>query len=314
MMGDDKGVVKEESMCLNCNIIFYYQKKDNKKRKYCSSCIKRRRLLSVKKYQTNNRDVVLQRKRERRKRLEVQEQEKIYNKKYRKEHREEISKQEKEYRINNKEIVAQRKSICDKNYREKHKEEIYKKKKEYYKNPEKQKLKKKYREEHKEDAKRQWKLYYIKNTEYLKKKAKDYVKKNIDAVRMRRYKYHMRKYNTDAEYRIRHLLRSNLRRVFRDYIKQTKQHSSSMYGIDYNAIIEYLKPFPDNIRDYHIDHIIPLIYFNFVNVDGTINEKEIKIAFAPENHQWLLKDENLSKGKKITQQANKLLEVIYNDR
>lgn len=46
-----------------------------------------------------------------------------------------------------------------------------------------------------------------------------------------------------------------------------------------------------------IVHIKPLSSFKFINKDGTTNFKEIKKAFKPENHQWLLAKENLSKNK-----------------
>ena len=65
---------------------------------------------------------------------------------------------------------------------------------------------------------------------------------------------------------------------------------SKKYGINYKAIIEHLKPFPENISEFHIDHIKPLCSFNLEDPE------EIKIAFAPENHQWLTIQENLSKG------------------
>ena len=71
--------------------------------------------------------------------------------------------------------------------------------------------------------------------------------------------------------------------------------SSKKYGIDYKEIIEHLKPFPEDLSKYHIDHIIPLCSFRFINEDDSINFEEIKKAFAPENHQWLLKEENLRK-------------------
>ena len=64
---------------------------------------------------------------------------------------------------------------------------------------------------------------------------------------------------------------------------------SKKYGIDYKAIIEHLKPFPKDISIYHIDHIKPLCSFDLTS------PKEVKKAFAPENHQWLLARDNLMK-------------------
>jgi len=71
-----------------------------------------------------------------------------------------------------------------------------------------------------------------------------------------------------------------------------KEYPSSKYGIDYGKIIEHLKPFPKNLSKYHIDHIKPLVCFDLTN------PIQIKEAFAPENHQWLLAIENKKKGGK----------------
>jgi len=67
---------------------------------------------------------------------------------------------------------------------------------------------------------------------------------------------------------------------------------SSKYGIDYGAIIEALGPHPNTIGisgDFHIDHIIPVSAFDLTD------PAQIKIAFAPENHQWLLARDNRKK-------------------
>ena len=74
--------------------------------------------------------------------------------------------------------------------------------------------------------------------------------------------------------------------------KNGKQKLSKEYGINFTAIIEYLRPFPKDIENYEIDHIIPLSWFDFNN------PKEIKWAFSPENHQWLTKEENRKKNNK----------------
>ena len=79
----------------------------------------------------------------------------------------------------------------------------------------------------------------------------------------------------------------------KQYSKTGKVTSASKYGINYKKIIEYLKPFPKDIENYEVDHIIPLSWFDFNN------PKEIKWAFAPENHQWLLEEKNGSKGNRF---------------
>ena len=88
-------------------------------------------------------------------------------------------------------------------------------------------------------------------------------------------------------------IRKRLRTAFHLYSKNGKTRNSDKYGINYNAICEWLGPEPSNREEYHIDHIIPLCLFDFDN------QEQIKLAFAPENHQWLTAEENLKKGSKI---------------
>lgn len=88
-------------------------------------------------------------------------------------------------------------------------------------------------------------------------------------------------------------LRNRLYQILTKYTKTGKVSPSKSYGIDFIEIIKYLEPFPENISEYHIDHIIPLSLFDFNNAE------HIRIAFAPENHQWLTIKENLEKGNKL---------------
>ena len=84
-------------------------------------------------------------------------------------------------------------------------------------------------------------------------------------------------------------LRSRVSTALKAYSKTGKIMKSKDYGINYKKIIEHLKPFPKDIEKYEVDHIVPLSWFNFNN------KEEIKWAFAPENHQWLLAKDNRKK-------------------
>jgi hypothetical protein len=96
----------------------------------------------------------------------------------------------------------------------------------------------------------------------------------------------------DYKYYLKSKLRARLRDAFKEYSKTGKINTSKEYGIDYNAIIEHLGPCPGEREEYHIDHIFPLSAFDFDNLG------HIKVAFAPENHQWLSKEDNLKKSDK----------------
>lgn len=91
----------------------------------------------------------------------------------------------------------------------------------------------------------------------------------------------------DERFKIRRLLRSRLYSAFKMYSRTGKTKPSDEYGIDYEKIVECLGSRPGD--DYEIDHIMPLAAFDFNN------PIHIKAAFAPENHQWLPRKDNLSK-------------------
>lgn len=90
-------------------------------------------------------------------------------------------------------------------------------------------------------------------------------------------------------------LRSRLRAAFKRFSITGKVKPSRQYGIDYEKIAEHIGPKPDPINgiSYDIDHIVPLSAFDFDN------NENVKVAFSPENHQWLLSTENDKKSSKI---------------
>ena len=143
--------------------------------------------------------------------------------------------------------------------------------------------------------------YYEKNKEKLKQLTKRYYEKNKEKMLIwqknwylnnkKRYTdYLTERYHKDINFQIAVKIRNRINKIIR-YNK--KIPISMRYKMDYEKIIEHLKPFPENINNYHIDHIIPLSSFNLTD------EEDFKKATAPENHQWLLAHDNLIKGKKI---------------
>ena len=112
--------------------------------------------------------------------------------------------------------------------------------------------------------------------------------KNIENKQMCKNCYDLERLKKE-EFRIQGVLRKRLRDALKSYSKIGKIKRADEYGINYQAIIEYLGPCPGNSKDYHIDHIFPLVAFDFDDL------AQIKKAFAPENHQWLKKEDNLKK-------------------
>lgn len=104
--------------------------------------------------------------------------------------------------------------------------------------------------------------------------------------------YNSWRITNDENFAILVRLRSRLRDAFKSYSKTGKVRKADEYGVNYKAIIDMLGPCPGKLENYHIDHIKPLSLFNFEDVS------QIRQAFAPENHQWLTKKENLKKSNK----------------
>ena len=207
---------------------------------------------------------------------------KEYSKKYRQENKDKIKEYMKKYRQENKDELEE----WGRKYYQKNKD----KRKEYYqKNKDK---KKKYRQENKEYIRK----YRQENKDKIREQKRKYLKENKDKFREWRRKYLQESLKTDNNFVIKERLRILLCQALKHYTKTGKIRNSKQYGINYKLIIRHLKPFPEDLSKYHIDHIRPLCSFNFVNPDGSQNLEEIKIAFAPENHQWLLAFENQSKG------------------
>ncbi len=134
-----------------------------------------------------------------------------------------------------------------------------------------------------------------------KERAKEYRNKPENVRRHKlllntpQQKLRIKKYHQKPEVNIKRRLRCRFWTAFNQYTNEGKIKPSDEYGINYEAILEHLKPFPEDRHLYHIDHIRPLCSFEFINEDGSQNIEEIQKAFAPENHQWLLAEENLSK-------------------
>lgn len=181
-------------------------------------------------------------------------------------------------------------------------------KKYYMSNKEKFRLRNKsYRENNKEKIKITQHNYYLKMQKKLKAYQKEFYSKleNKETRRLSQRKwrknnkerylinaknYRIVRRRVDSSFNLQQRIRYRLWSAFKNYSDRGKKSKSDKYGINYNKIIEHLKPFPKDIEKYHIDHIIPLSKFDFND------PKQIKWAFAPENHQWLTKEENLKKG------------------
>lgn len=141
-------------------------------------------------------------------------------------------------------------------------------------------------EKHKSKYNKRKKAQYYKHHDKQLKRAKDWRDNNKD----KRAKYKRERYANDEAFATEMKLREGVRRGLSLYSDTGKIMSTSKYGIDIAGIIKHLGKKPDG--DYHIDHVRPLSSFD-LNDPAQILE-----AFAPENHQWLLAEDNLRKSDK----------------
>ncbi len=141
-----------------------------------------------------------------------------------------------------------------------------------------------------------------------KDKLLDYGKKwyhSRDKKEYRRKKniWEKNKSETDVNYNIKRKLRVRVWHAFQRYIETGKIMNSKEYGINYSKIIKKLideLPKDFNDMNYEIDHIKPLCSFDLRDLE------QVKIAFAPENHQWLEENIHREKSKKDIKKKIKL--------
>lgn len=173
------------------------------------------------------------------------------------------------------------------------------KRKEYIQSPEFKKWRKEYDKKYFEDNEEHIKEYYQKynQREYVKEKNRK--RATLNSHKKYRRKYFRERFLSDKPFFITHKLRNLLYLALKLYSTTGKIKTSKEYGIDWEAVINHLKPFPKDIQNYHIDHIIPLSRFDFNNPE------HIKKAFSPSNHQWLTAMDNMEKGNRLLMPQSK---------
>jgi len=182
------------------------------------------------------------------------------------------------------------------------KEEKRKYSKEYSKRPEVIKKKKEYmkmywqRPSVKEHVRNQKKEYRnrpeVKNK--LKKYKKNYAKNywNREEVKSYQKRYKKNLLENNKSLLIGKRVRCFVLWIINYHKKTGRIINSKKYPLDIKGIISHLGLPPDNEYVWHIDHIKPLCDFDLED------SNQFREAFAPENHQWLTAEENLSKGSK----------------
>ncbi len=149
---------------------------------------------------------------------------------------------------------------------------------------------------HRQKANARAKQWRKDNPERAKANIDAWVAAHPERIRELKRQYQLNRLHSDPKFAVICRLRNRLRKAFMRYSTKGKVKPSREYGIDYEAIFEHLGPCPGN--GWEIDHIIPLSLFDFNDPE------QVKKAFAPENHQWLPKIDNIRKGNLLIACAN----------
>ena len=161
--------------------------------------------------------------------------------------------------------------------------------------------------------KKYYKEYYEKNKEKYKGLIKKYQQseKGQEKIKEYRKKYNARseikkkrnihdreRYNKDPTIKVYKTINKQIKDCIKRYIRDgelkllnvTHNFYSIVYGIDLYELIDYLKPFPKDIENYEIDHIIPIRNFDLTD------KNQIKEAYKKTNLQLLTSLNNKKKG------------------
>lgn len=157
----------------------------------------------------------------------------------------------------------------------------------------------KYYLSNKEIIKKQTKIYRIVNCTEISSKRKLFYSKNRERIIKNNVAAERKRLAKDKDFRIRHNMRTYMRRS----IKMNRKSGRTINLL--GCSIDYLKTYLESLfkpgmtwenhglHGWHIDHILPLSRFN------SADEEDMKIAWHFSNLQPLWAKENFKKGNKI---------------
>ena len=136
-------------------------------------------------------------------------------------------------------------------------------------------------------------IKYVKNNPYqLEKKNKRKMEWDKTEKGRKYYSERMKKFRKDnQQYQIRFRIYNQFRKAYKKY--NDNKLISSRGLINFKEILNKLGKCPGKRKDWHIDHIIPLSFFDLTE------EEDIKKAWNKDNLQWLPALENLKKSNKL---------------
>ena len=139
----------------------------------------------------------------------------------------------------------------------------------------------------KKDEIKQWhKEHYQKNKDKYRKQQKRYYEANKSRHRKWMNEWEKKKYSTDPIFKTRKVLKDQTRKLGDHKCDST----INLVGCSPKEFWEMNgSPYIEELKNLHIDHIIPISWFDLTNKD------HIKVAYHHTNLQYLTEDDNRAK-------------------
>ena len=160
---------------------------------------------------------------------------------------------------------------------------------------------KKYREKNKNKIDEYSKNWYEQNKEYRKEYLKEYREKNIDKIREIKRNYEKTRKHNDPLYKLIANFRTAIYTVLKENNLNKYGHYFEILQYSPEQLVEHLeKQFVDgmnweNYGEWHVDHKLPITYFNFKEV----GDEEFLKCWGLDNLQPMWGEENIKKSNKI---------------
>lgn len=160
---------------------------------------------------------------------------------------------------------------------------------------------KKYREKNKNKIDEYSKNWYEQNKEYRKEYLKEYREKNIDKIRETKRNYEKTRKHNDPLYKLIANFRTAIYTVLKENNLNKYGHYFEILQYSPEQLVEHLeKQFVDgmnweNYGEWHVDHKLPITYFNFKEV----GDEEFLKCWGLDNLQPMWGEENIKKSNKI---------------
>ena len=160
---------------------------------------------------------------------------------------------------------------------------------------------KRWRDKNKEYISNKSKTWYEENKEHRKVYIKEYREKNVDKIRETKRNYESNRKARDPLYKLISNFRTAIYQVLKECNVEKNKHYFNILQYTPEDLISHLElQFKDtmswdNYGEWHVDHILPITYFNIMEM----GDKEFMKCWSLDNLQPMWGKENIRKSNKI---------------